>query len=180
RLQMTIDDESLDEVITLSQGLPYITHLLALHTAKSALEDGSIHISYPHVAKGIERSLDQWQQSIKSAYYNATKSPQPGNIYREVLLACALAEVDDLRYFTAASVRRPLRLLTGRTYEIPNFAKHLKDFSEQIRGNILSRTGEKRRLRYRFNSPIMRPYIIMRGFKDGILKRAVLKEILED
>jgi hypothetical protein len=132
-----------------------------VNTTGAALANGFKRISYVNVAAGIERSLDQWQQSIKTSYYHATKSPQPGNIYKEVLLACALAAVDDLRYFTAAAVRRPLRLITGREYEIPNFAKHLKDFSDPVRWNILSRTGEKRRLRYRFNSPIMRPYIIM-------------------
>lgn len=180
RLQMEIETDSLDEIVALSQGLPYITHLLSLHTSRAALESGHPRITYLHVAAGIERSLDQWQQSIKAAYYNATKSPQPGNIYKEVLLACALAPVDDLRFFTAASVRRPLSLITGRTYEIPNFAKHLKDFSEPARGQILSRTGEKRRQRYRFSSPIMRPYIIMRGVKDKLLKREVLKEIMSE
>ena len=38
RLQMGIEPDSLDELIALSQGLPYITHLLALHTARAALE----------------------------------------------------------------------------------------------------------------------------------------------
>lgn len=162
RLKMEIEPESLEEITSLSQGLPYITHLLALHTARAALESGATKIVPSHVADGIQQSLDQWQQSITVAYYNATKSPQPDNIYRQVLLACALAEIDDLRYFTAAAVRKPLRIITGRSYEIPNFAKHLKEFSESGRGKILQRTGEKRRIRYRFNSPLMRPYIILR------------------
>jgi hypothetical protein len=94
-----------------------------------------------------------------------------------VLLACALAEVDDLRYFTAAAVRKPLRIITGRQYEIPNFAKHLKELSDPVRGQILQRTGEKRRIRYRFSSPILRPYIIMRGFGDKIITKAMLNKI---
>jgi hypothetical protein len=36
---------------------------------------------------------------------------------------------------------------------------------------MLQRVGEKRRLRYRFNSPLMRPYIIMRGFNEGLLDK---------
>lgn len=159
RLKMEIEREAQEEIVSLSQGLPYITHLLSLHTARAALGRELTTIDVSHVAEGIQRSLDQWQQSITGAYYNATKSPQPDNIYKQVLLACSLAEIDDLRYFTAAAVRKPLRIITGKAYEIPNFAKHLKDFSEAGRGNILQRTGEKRRIRYRFNSPIMRPYI---------------------
>src|SRR5271166_2334432 len=96
----------------------------------------------------LHRSRDRL---VKSAYYEATTSPQPGHIYNKVLLACALAEVDDLRYFTAAAVRKPLRIIANRSYEIPNFARHLKDLSNPGRGQILQRVGEKRRLRHRIS-----------------------------
>jgi Cdc6-like AAA superfamily ATPase len=177
RLKMTTDNDALDHMVSLSQGIPYITHLLALHTARAAAQANMTNISADHLSVGIERALAQWQQSIRSAYYEATKSPQPGHIYKEVLLACALAELDDLRYFTAAAVRKPLRIITGRPYEIPNFARHLKELSGSIRGEILQRTGEKRRIRYRFASPILRPYIIMRGFGDKIITKAMLNKI---
>jgi hypothetical protein len=62
--------------------------------------------------------------------------------------------------------------------DIPNFARHLKQFSEQQRGNVLVREGETRRIRYRFANPLMRPYIIMRGVSEGLLspeKREILK-----
>src|SRR5262249_7765754 len=147
RLKMEIDPEALEEIVSLSQGLPYITHLLALHTARAALAAGEINIDGKHVAAGIQHSLDQWQQSITTSYYNATKSPQPDNIYKQVLLACALADIDDLRYFTAAAVRKPLRIITGKAYEIPKFCKTSKRFQRCRRGNILQRTGEKRRIR---------------------------------
>jgi Cdc6-like AAA superfamily ATPase len=177
RLKMQIDQDALDHMVNLSQGIPYITHLLALHAARASAQASMTTIKASHLSTGIERALDQWQQSIKSAYYDATKSPQPGHIYKEVLLACALAEIDDLRYFTAAAVRKPLRIITGRQYEIPNFAKHLKELSDPVRGQILQRTGEKRRIRYRFSSPILRPYIIMRGFGDKIITEAMLNKI---
>ena len=178
RLKMSIDPDAFDHMISLSQGIPYITHLLALHAARAAAQANGTNITASHLSAGIDRALDQWQQSIKSAYYEATKSPQPGHMYKEVLLACALADVDDLRYFTAAAVRKPLRIITGKPYEIPNFAKHLKELSDPVRGQILQRTGEKRRIRYRFASPILRPYIIMRGFGEKIITKAMLNKIL--
>lgn len=179
RLKITIEADAMSHMVSLSQGIPYITHLLALHTVRAAAQAKATNIVASHLSVGIERALDQWQQSIKSAYYEATKSPQPGHIYKEVLLACALTEVDDLRYFTAASVRKPLRIITGRQYEIPNFAKHLKELSDPVRGQILQRTGEKRRIRYRFASPILRPYIIMRGFGDKIITKTMLNKIMQ-
>ena len=96
RLSMSIEEPALDEITGLSQGLPYITHLLALRSARRALETESLAIRPSDVEVGIKTALDQWQESIKSSYYHATKSQQPGAIYREVLLACALASNDDL------------------------------------------------------------------------------------
>jgi hypothetical protein len=152
--------------------------MLALHTAKFALGRESLVITRDDVKAGISRSLEQWHQSIVTTYYNATKSHQPDHLYKEVLLACALAEVDEKSYFTAAAVRGPLRMIARPELDIPNFARHLKQFSEQQRGNVLVREGETRRIRYRFANPLMRPYIIMRGVSEGLLspeKREILK-----
>jgi hypothetical protein len=124
----------------------------------------------------MNRSLDQWQQSIKALYNDAVQSPRPGHIYKEVLLACALAEVDDLRFFTTAAVKRPLSKITDREFESFNYARHLKDLSEPGRGRILQRVGESFRLRYRISNPILRPYIIMRGIKDKLITKDQILE----
>lgn len=169
RLGMQMDGSAVGHLRHLSQGLPYIAHLLALNSTRAALAARTTTVTRDHVDTGIASSLDQWQQSVKTAYYEAVKSQQPGNIYKEVLLACALAEVDDLGFFTAAAIRSPLSKIAGRSLDIPNFARHLKEFSEERRGEIISRVGSARRLRYRFVSPLMRPYIIMRGYKEGFI-----------
>ena len=124
----------------------------------------------------MNRSLDQWQQSIKALYNEAIQSPRPSHIYKEVLLACALAEVDELRFFTTAAVRRPLALITNRDFEAFNYARHLKDLSEPARGRILQRVGKSFRLRYRIANPILRPYIIMRGVKDKLITKSQILE----
>jgi hypothetical protein len=169
RLEMQMDGSAISHLTDLSQGLPYIAHLLALNSTRAALDQRTLTITRTHVDTGIVWSLEQWQESVKSAYYEAVKSAQPGNIYKEVLLACALAEVDDRGYFTAASVRTPLSKITGRSLDIPNFARHLKEFSDVRRGGIITRTGTLRRFRFRFVSPLMRPYIIMRGYKEKMI-----------
>lgn len=174
RLSMTATRPALAEMIELSQGLPYITHLLGLHISRAALSAQQTEISADHVDIGIKKALDQWQQSIKNAYYSAVVSSQPGNIFREVLLACAMAETDELGYFSAANLRSPLLSITNRAYDIPSFANHLKEFSEPKRGSIIQRVGQTRRFRYRFVSPLMKPYVVMRGFSDGLIKRADL------
>jgi len=174
RLKMGIDPAACEELVRFSQGVPYITHLLCIYTCRAALATGRKTIYSQHVEQGMTRSLDQWQQSIRSAYEEATRAPQAEHIYKEVLLACALADIDDLRYFSPAAVKGPLRLITNKAYETLNFARHLKDLSEPARGRILQRVGEAYRLRYRIANPIMRPYILMRGIKDKIVTKDVL------
>src|SRR5262249_19171710 len=177
KLNMEIHSETLNEVTSLSQGLPYVTHMLALYASRAALHDESRTITDGHLHSGIQQALEQWQQSIKSAYYTAITSQQPDTIYKEVLLACALADMDELGYFSAAAVRTPLKMITGEDYDIRNFAKHLKEFSDRRRGMILQRIGEKRRLRYRFASPLLRAYIIVRHFHDGTLTDDLIRQI---
>jgi len=168
KLAMNFDVQAQERIVELAQGVPFVAHLLGLHSAEAAIRKDSAVVNGAFVKLGINASLDQWHESIKRDYYAATKSHQPGNIYREVLLACALADLDELGYFTAGSVRDPLRDVVHRDLDIPNFAQHLKAFCEEDRGPILTREGQQRRWRYRFNSPLMRPYVIMRGYADGL------------
>ena len=105
RLKMTVTKEALAEIVRLSQGLPYVTHMLSLYSARAALDDKLLTVSASAVQAGIQKALDLWQASIKTAYYGATRSHQPDHLYKEVLLACALADVDDKSFFTAAAVR---------------------------------------------------------------------------
>jgi len=176
RLTMAIDDPAREDLVLFSQGVPYIAHLLCIYTCRAALASGRKTIFRSHVEQGMNRSLDQWQQSIKALYNDAVQSPRPGHIYKEVLLACALAEVDDLRFFTTAAVKRPLSKITDREFESFNYARHLKDLSEPGRGRILQRVGESFRLRYRISNPILRPYIIMRGIKDKLITKDQILE----
>lgn len=177
RLAMTADASAVGELAALSQGLPYVTHLLAHHSVMSALAASRVHVNSQDVDAGIKAALEQWHQSIIKAYYDATRSSQPGNIYKEVLLACSFAATDEMGYFNASAVRRPLRLITGKDYDIPNFAQHLKNFSDASRGEMLERTGQKGRILYRFTSPLMRPYVVMKGFSSGLINRKQMQSL---
>ena len=176
RLTMSIDSTAREDIVLFSQGVPYVAHLLCIFACRAALANGRKTIYCPHVEQGMNRSLDQWQQSLKALYNEAIQSSQPGHIYKEVLLACALAEVDDLRYFTTAAVEKPLSLITSRHYRPVNYARHLKDLSEPGRGRVLQRVGQTFTLRFRISNPILRPYIIMRGIKDKVITKAQISE----
>lgn len=86
-----------------------------------------------------------------------------------MLLACALAPVDDLGYFAAADVREPLTRVSGQRHEIPQFMRHLKAFCGPDKGAVLQVSGEHWRRRYRFANPLLRPYVVLRGIQNGVV-----------
>ncbi len=174
RLGMEIDFEACEDLVHFSQGVPYITHLLCIYGIRAALRAHSMTVCPEHVEQGVNKALDQWQQSIKALYNEAVWSEQDSDLYREVLLACALAEVDEQRYFTLPAVKAALSRVRSALCEPMVFARALKDLSEPGRGNILHRIGEGHRHRFRLFNPNLRPYIVMRGVRDNLISKQML------
>lgn len=174
RLGMAISKPALAQIIATSRGLPHYTHLLGQYSARRAIESKTLMIDDKHVTQAERDCLDSVDQSIRESYHKATQSPRGGNIYREVLLACALAEPDELGYFPAKAVESPLSLIMGKKYDVPMFGQHLQKLNEAERGFILERMGEPRRYRYRFAEPLMQPYVVLRGLSDNLITKQVL------
>jgi Cdc6-like AAA superfamily ATPase len=177
RLEMTIDADALERIYVLSQGLPHYAHLLGLHSCRVALDKHDSNITDLVLEAAISKAIDGAQQSVRSAWHAATISARKDNLFADVLLSCALAKVDDLSSFAAQDVRFPMQLITGKPYDIPTFAQHLNEFSDQKRGNILLKLGATRRFRYRFSNPLMQPFVILKGFADEKLNPKIFKQL---
>jgi Cdc6-like AAA superfamily ATPase len=177
RLTMTIEPKALKEIVSLAKGLPYFVHLLGLHAARRALDLDEKKVTQKHLQAAITEALDGAQQTMRSAYHQATVSVRKETIHRHVLLGCALAKTDDFGYFTATSVVDPLSVIRQKSYQLPYFAQHLKDFSEEKRGKILQQVGEPHNRRYRFRNPMMQPFVIMKGLSDGLVDAQTLEKL---
>jgi len=177
RLEMTIEPDALNRIAVLAQGLPHYAHLIGLHVSRAALDSQSSRITEGALDIAIRKAIEAAQQSIRSAWHKAVTSARRDNLFGDVLLACALAPTDDMGTFAAQDVRAPLQIITGRPYDIPAYAQHLNDFSDDKRGNILKKMGETRRFRYRFTNPLMPPFVIMRGLADGKVTNELLTRI---
>lgn len=174
-LQMTFSSEVKDLIVLLSNGLPHYTHLLGNESAIVAIEDRIRLVSNRHLDKGIERALAKQQQAIGASYRRATDSPRKDTLFKEVLLACALAEVDAAGFFRSANIREPLLKITGKNYEIPGFSQHLDKFSsDSTRGPVLEKSGTARRFRFRFVNPLLQPYVIMKGIAEKLIAEDLL------
>ena len=163
---MSIDQNVLQHMAKLSKGLPHYADLLGLHATRNALDNQSLVIKGDNFEKAIIQSLEDAQYSIKTDYHNAIRSAHKDNLFSDVLLACALAPLDDMGEFAAQELRPPLQQITSKFYDIPSYARHLTEFSEDKRGNILIKSGEKRSYRYKFADPLMQPYVTMQGLID--------------
>lgn len=174
RLGLSIDQPALQRVCTLAQGLPHYAHLIGLESASIAVERGVKNIDLSLLSAAIETSISHSQESVKRTWHQATTSQRRDNLFADVLLACALAGTDELGYFAAQDVRAPLSEILGRPVEIANYAQHLTDFCEPKRGPVLQRIGEKRRFRFRFQNPLVQPYVVMKGFASAKISDSIL------
>ncbi len=154
-------------IVSLAQGLPHYTHLLGLHATRAAVDDSSWDIKEAHVEAAVKSAIDGSQQSLLRTYHTATTSPRKDSLYRQALLACALAKTDELGYFAAADVREPMSKIMGKPYDIPSYSQHLKAFCGERCGHVLQTHGAGRRTRFRFANPLVQPFVVMNGLKNG-------------
>lgn len=178
QLGMTIDEDARWKIVILARGLPTYVHRLGKHAATRAVEDLRRHITEEDVDESVNEILTGSLQSLRDSYGAATDSNQPGNLFKEILLACALARADDAGYFVPAAVREPLEKILGRPMTIAQYQNHLGDWHTDKRGRILQRTGDSRTYRFRFADPAMQPYVLMKGIADGMVNdgaKAILR-----
>lgn len=168
KLGMTIENSARKRIVGLSQGLPHYTHLLTLEAVKNAIMAGREHIDLTDAEAATTVAINKVEQSVRDAYHKATNSPR-GNLFQQVLLACAMANTDTMGYFAAGDVRIPLKKILKRDVSISAFAKHQKGFCDPGRGPVLTQTGFPRRYRYRFVDPMMAPFVIMDGLAKGLI-----------
>ena len=167
QVNMRMDSSVLWYIPTVSQGYPHYAHLLALAAARHAVREGRDSVSRLDIESAIGDAIANTEHSIRNSYLKAVYSANSSALYAQVLLACALADTDDLNYFNAQGVRDPLTRIMGSPYDIPSFARHLDSFCGEERGTILIKEGRPRRYRYRFSVPLLRPYVLLQGIADG-------------
>lgn len=171
RLGMKIERDALWKIVHLSRGLPSYVHALGLYSVQEAAKRKSLNLVESDVDEAIKRVLEKSQESVQEAYSKAVHSNRSDNLYREVLLACALADTNDRGTFAPLSVCEPLTGILKREkgVEIAAFQQHLQKFITPERASVLIRRGRERSYRYRFRDPMMQPYVIMRGIDQGFV-----------
>ena len=165
--------EGLDtEVATMSQGYPHYTHLLGLWSGRKAIEDGRSLVSFSDITNAIPNVLRNAEGGLQEQYERAVDSTKPAALFKQVLLACALAHKDSLGRFSVRAIQEPLREITGIEYATGAYQSHLGRFCEQDRGPVLERSGRPRSYRWRFLNPQLIPFILLQGIRTEMIDAA--------
>lgn len=175
---MTAADDAAEFIGQMSTGLPHYAHLMGLHSGLIAVRGQHDEVTVEHVLAALPEAVARAQQHVSKLYFDATHSTQR-NLFKEVLLAAALARTDERGYFAPGDLRAPMTAILDRSVqvEIPTFAKQLSAFAGD-RGPVLDRTGVSTRPRYRFVEPLLVPYVSMRGVNENLISPAVMRRLL--
>jgi hypothetical protein len=179
RCGMSIEDDALFQIAFLARGLPYYCHLVGQYAALSAVDARRTVVTEDDVLEGLTAAVQDVDQTITETYLKAVVSQRPEEtLYEPVLIACALADADELGRFQQSSVTAPLAEIAPRQppYTPTTFAFHMNEFCEEKRLGILEKFGEARNLRYRFSDPMMQPYVIIRALEGKRLKLETFKK----
>lgn len=180
-LSIEFSPEAATLIVTVSQGLPHYTHLLGLHSVRISAKSYSGYIEKSAVFDALKEAVKQAQQTVTEEHSKATHSAHKDALYKQVLLACALAAAkshDALGYFTPGSVVEPLESILDRRVQIATFNSHLSQFCESKRGEVLERTGHERSYRFRFRDPLLVPFVFMDAIAAGLVNSEKLSTLL--
>ncbi len=169
---MSIDDDALGSIVALSQGFPGYTHLLSLNAARQAVRRKSTDIKTLDLQNALAIVAAEADESVTKAYHEAVSSTKSQNQYKEVLLACALAETDDRNRFTAKSVGKELSRILGREVAMTSFGRNLEQFQMKERGPTLAKEGSRRNFHFSFDYALLKPYVIVKGLSEGAIQRS--------
>ena len=179
KLGMKLQGDALWKIVHLSRGLPSYVHALGQSAALAAIERKSLDINEKDVDAAIIRVLKKSEESVQEKYAKAVDSNRNDSMYKQVLLACALAETNDRGTFSPTAVCGPLTTILDRDklVQIAAFQQHLQKFISPERGEVLVRRGLERSYRYRFADPMMQPYVIMKGIEQGLAGPTALEAL---
>ena len=156
-----------DRILQSSDGFPYYTHLLALHCARKAINEGREVVEIADFEAALDMILLDCDLSLRTAYTNAVETSGEVRMRRSIMEA--MASLNDLEV--------PFRDIRKAFLELhPEYGtpKNLNFLSTALPGlkdryGILADKGlpKSKNNLYRFKNPLMRAYVRLRMLRDN-------------
>jgi hypothetical protein len=167
---LSCDKRTAAAVARISQGFPYYTHLLGGAAGAEAIRDGEAVVTQATVFRAMMRAVEDTSHAIRSSYTEAVSARADAQLV-PTLLACALAETDDIGYFSSTDVANVLSEIVGSPRGPGHVNSHLKRFASEPIWTLEEKRRGERSIRYRFRDPLMKPFVIIKGIEAGMLPK---------
>ncbi len=165
------------KMVNLSHGFPHYTHVLGKYAATHAIGRQSTQVDDADFHHAVRESIDDTYQSIQQYYLKVT-TESDSKFLSYFLVAAAVAPEDEYGAFYPQDLRKPLRAIKGRFSSLLPSRFYVNRLASEEGGGVLQRIGRPKNRRYRFRNPLMKPYIIMQAYRDGIIGDEALQKLL--
>lgn len=162
--EMQCNNEIKEKIIDFSEGFPQYIHLLCKHSAKAAIERGSLIIEKEDFDKSIDESLEDVQETTKESYRKAVTANDEV-IFKEVLIACSFVKTDEYGNFTAKSIQKILSHILKKNIQPSQYRYHLGQLCKDERGKVLKKIESVGENRYQFRNPLLRAYSKIKAYQ---------------
>jgi hypothetical protein len=167
--ELSCNEKAARVIATVAEGFPYYAHLLAGAAGTEALYQGDHKIAVKDVFRSMIVAIEDADHTIRSTYVASTTARADAN-HELTLIACAMASTDEIGYFSSTDVAAALTPLVGSKRNSGHVNSHLQKFSSSPHWILDRKEISERKIRYRFRDPLMRPFVLLKGYQIGAIK----------
>lgn len=151
-LSIKFKKEVRDNIVDISNGFPYFTHLLCKEAAELCLQEGKHEINEEMFHRSIEKSVRNAEGRLIREYEIASRSSIT-NVYKEILLSASKFRN---REFKVQEWIRQIEDDTGKRYNNQHMSNYTGRLTKPERGSIIKKVG---RGVYKITDPRMPSFI---------------------
>lgn len=166
--ELECEDLAARTIARVSRGFPYYAHLLAGAAGTEAIYGDINKIDVHLVFRSMVLAIEDADHTIRSTYVGSITARADANL-EHTLVACALAETDDLGFFNSKEVASKLTEIVGDRRTSGHVNNHLARFSSKPYWILERRDITPRNIRYRFLDPLMHPFVLIKGYQADLI-----------
>lgn len=151
-LGLRFDDEIKNQIVDISNGFPYFTHLLCKEAAEAAIVDSSKVINSAIFHKSIEKSVENAEGRLRREYEDAVRSSKT-DVYKKILYSASKFKNEE---FGVKEWINQIYQDTGEKYNNQSMSNYTGRLIKKDFGATIKRLG---RGVYKFTDPRMPSFI---------------------
>jgi Cdc6-like AAA superfamily ATPase len=150
-----------NKIIKFSAGFPHYTHLLCKYSAMQSLEKKALKVDVNDLNYAISLAIENASEQLRSSYSKAIIASTKKSQWKTVLYACAKCNTDEYDSFSTNDMLIEFNRIANKNSMRENVTYNLGKLCQEERGALLEKIGTSKNIRYRFNNPMMKPYVLL-------------------